>query len=323
MSCPPEMVPPRRFGALAGIGDNVAGDGTFDLWRQYARLLRRRRRSEETIRLYDVVLHDLWSYLERVGVRWDHLTPEDIDAWLRRTCHVGKRDAGLPLQRGTLHTYGAIAKRSYRLFAERGWLRRNPLEDWEPPPRPAARPRALPVSAIGLLLTELAEDRRLTMIVALMYHQALRIGEVVKLSVEDITLITDPPMIHIDGKGGREDWMPLSPALVPALRAYLLTRPKAGPLIPNHRYPTQHLSARYGARLLAAAMRPVVGDSGHALRHTAAQQLRRLTRDPFIVKDALRHATLDMQASYVGADVELLADALGRLPDPLRKEAHP
>jgi hypothetical protein len=49
-------------------------------------------------------------------------------------------------------------------------------------------------------------------------------------------------------------------------------------------------------------------------------RLRRQTHDPFLVKDALRHSSLDMQGAYVGADMELLADALGRLPDPLHQE---
>lgn len=128
-------------------------------------------------------------------------------------------------------------------------------------------------------------------------------------------------MLRVEGKGGREDWVPLNPALIPGLRAFLLTRPASGPLIPNLRFPTEHLSPRYAAGLLARAMRPVVGDSGHALRHTAATQLRRLTHDPYLVRDALRHSNLQQQGVYVGADLELLADALGKLPDPLQERS--
>jgi integrase len=177
----------------------------------------------------------------------------------------------------------------------------------------------LPVSAVGELLVELASDRRLVMMVILMYQQGLRVGEVCRLSVEDIALGADPPRIRIDGKGGQEDWMPLSAALIPGLRAWLLTRPSSGPLIPNYRFAGEHLSARYGATLLAAAMRPVVGDSGHALRHTGATQLARLTRDPFIVQAFLRHANLGTLSVYVGGAPGLAA-ALARLPDPLHQE---
>jgi len=256
-----------------------------DVWRHYERLLRWRRRSPETIHLSNVVLHDLWADLARRGVKWGRLTPDDVEVWLGRRCHPGKRDAGLPLSKGTRSTYGRKVATFYAAAAERGWLDGgNPLADWRPPPRPARRPRALPISAIGQLMVELAADRRLLMIVALGYHQGLRIGEICRLSVEDLALSADPPTIRIDGKGGREVEMDLSPTLVPGLRAWLLTRPARGPLIPNYRFPSEHLSPRYGARLLAAAMRPMVGDSGHALRHTAAQQLRRLTADPYVVK---------------------------------------
>jgi integrase len=150
--------------------------------------------------------------------------------------------------------------------------------------------------------------------VLLGYHQALRVGEIVRLSVEDVALGADPPMLRVDGKGGREAWMELSGALVGPLRVWLATRPPSGPLIPNWRFPASHLSARYASHMLAAVTRPVIGDSGHALRHTAATQLARLTRDPFVVQRALRHASVAEQAAYV--DVELGA-ALALLPDPL------
>ncbi len=292
---------------------------TDEVWQSYERLLRWRVRPD-TIHSYQVALHDLWRHLADHGVRWDRVTPEDVEAWLSRRCHPGKRDAGLPLSKGTRATYARRVLTFYTVAAARGWLTDgNPLADWRPPPRPARRPRALPVSAIGQLMVELAADRRLLMIVALGYHQGLRIGEICRLSVEDLALSADPPTIRVDGKGGREVEMDLSPTLVPGLRAWLLTRPSRGPLIPNYRFPSEHLSARYGARLLAAAMRPLVGDSGHALRHTAAQQLRRLTADPYVVKEALRHSSLDQQLAYVRAEPGLLAAALGRLPDPTRQ----
>jgi len=35
-----------------------------------------------------------------------------------------------------------------------------------------------------------------------------------------------------------------------------------------------------------------------------------------VVKEALRHSSLDQQLAYVGAEPGLLAAALGRIPDP-------
>ncbi|HEY5988371.1 MAG TPA: site-specific integrase, partial [Streptosporangiaceae bacterium] len=282
-----------------GGGNDVTVLSDDDVWRQYKRLLRHRRDSDATIHTYDVALHLLWCNLEQRGIRWDRVTPDDVESWLQAgRCPQGKRNAGLPWSNGTKHVHGARVLTFYTEATEQGWLKgANPLRNWKPPRRPGRRPRALPVSAVGQLLVELADDQRLRIVAMICYFQALRIGEVCRLSVEDVALSADPPMLRVEGKGGQETWMPLSPALVPGLRAFLLTRPASGPLIPNFRFPTEHLSARYGARLLAAAMRPVVGDSGHALRHTAAQQLRRLTRDPFIVRDALRHSSLEMQSS--------------------------
>lgn len=302
--------------AMMGGGNDVAVLSDDDVWRVYETLLRRKRRSPATIGLYQTALHDLWAFLDRQGLGWSQATPELVDAWLERACKPGKHGAGLPLSEGTRNTYGRDVQRFYAVASKRGWLEGgSPLEDWSPPPPPPTRPRALPVAEIGRLL--LLVDPRIRMMVLIGYFQALRVGEIVKLSVTDLALGADPPMLLVHGKGGKKTWMPLSPALVPWLRAFMVTRPSQGPLIPNFRDPGRHLDPKYATALLAAAMRPVVGDSGHALRHTAAQQLRRLTRDPFIVRDALRHSSVDMQSSYVGADLELLAGALAKLPDPL------
>lgn len=305
--------------AMMGEGNDVTVLSDDDVWQAYETLLRRKRRSPATIDLYRTALRALWAFLGRQGRHWAQVTPELVDAWLERTaCKPGKHGAGLPLSEGTRNTYGRDVQRFYAVASKRGWLEGgSPLEDWTPPPPPPSRPRALPVKAIAELL--LINDPRIRIMVLIGYHQALRVGEIVKLRVEDLALHADPPMLLVHGKGGRDVWMPLSPGLVPHLRVFLLIRPSQGPLIPNYRDPGRHLDPKYATALLAAAMRPVVGDSGHALRHTAAQQLRRLTRDPFIVRDALRHSSLEMQASYVGADLELLAGALAKLPDPLQE----
>lgn len=308
---------PSSLSAVGG-GNDVAVLSEDDVWGAYETLLRRKRRSPTTIGLYRTALHDLWAFGAKRGLRWWQATPELVDTWLERACKPGKHGAGMPLSEGTRNTYGRDVQRFYAVASKRGWLEGgSPLEDWAPPPPPPARPRALPVAEIGRLL--LLVDPRIRLMVLIGYHQALRVGEIVKLSVQDLALHADPPMLLVHGKGGKQVWMPLSPALVGPLRSFMLTRPTQGALIPNFRDPARHLDPKYATALLAAAMRPVVGDSGHALRHTAAQQLRRLTKDPFIVRDALRHSSVDMQSSYVGADLELLAGALAKLPNPLQE----
>jgi integrase len=286
-----------------------------EAWHRYERLLRWRQARPDTIHSYQVALHSLWTYLHGQGVRWDRLTPDDVETWLAGRCQTGKRNSGLQRSKGTRHTYGTRAATFYREATLQGWITgRNPLAGWRPPRRPGRRPRAVPVPAIAQLL--IVVDPRIRMMVLLGYHQALRVGEIVRLSVEDVALGADPPKIRVDGKGGREVWMELSGALVGPLRVWLATRPPSGPLIPNWRFPAEHLSARYASHMLAAVTRPVIGDSGHALRHTAATQLARLTKDPFVVQRALRHASVAEQSAYV--DVELGA-ALALLPDPLEE----
>jgi integrase/recombinase XerD len=301
-----------------GLAPVMAGALTSgEVWQAYEQLLRRKRDRETTVENYRKILHRLWADLEHDGLQWWQISPEWLDRRLRRPCQPGKRNSGRPLGEGSQHQYHGVAGRFYRTAASRGWIDVNPLEDAVPPRRPAKRPRALQIRVIADLL--LIVDPRIRMMILLAYHQGLRVGEICRLRVEDLAFGADPPMMQVDGKGGNRVWMPMSPALTGPLREWLVQRPAQGPLIPNFRAPDRHLDPAYASHMLAVTMRPLTGDSAHALRHTCAQQLRRLTKDPFVVRDAMRWSSAEMADTYVRQDEELLADAFAQLPDPLKE----
>ena len=72
----------------SGRRNRIGGDVTTDeAWQSYERLLRWRVRPD-TIHSYHVALHDLWRHLEQRGIRWDRVTPSDVEAWLGRRCQL-------------------------------------------------------------------------------------------------------------------------------------------------------------------------------------------------------------------------------------------
>lgn len=316
-----EVAPRRRDIDCPGIHENGSTVlSNHAAWARYREYLIGKQASPVTIREYRLTLLDLWSFLEtrkvtgpdgqKVPRAWHQVRPRDFHAWL-----------GRPLARNSQATYSKRVLHFYDLASRKRWLPgRNPLADVEPV-RPAARkPRALPLAKVGELLVALADDRRLHMMAMICYWQLLRIGEVCRLSVEDLDWTSDPPIMRIEGKGDREAWMDISPGLIPGLRAYLLTRPSTGPLIPNHQRPGQHLDPNYAACLLAKRMRPIVGDSAHALRHTAATELLEATGENIRqVQVALRHDSIKSTEGYVKTRPGRLVGWLAQLPDPLAK----
>jgi len=313
---------------LAAVLSNSAVWGRFREW------LQMQQSSPHTIRHYHTILWDFWAELEHSKVTgpdghkmpraWHQPRPRDLDRWLGRQCRPGKRNGGQPLARSSRAAYSRRVLSFYRWASRKRLLPgRNPLEDVVAVRRPARQPRALPLGDVGALLHWWADDPRISMMICLGYYQLLRVGEIVALSVEDFHLRADPPIVRVQGKGGREAWMPVNPALLPYLRAYLAGRPTNGPLIANLRYPGEHLSARYASHLLATAMRPVVGETGHALRHTGARQLRLLTSDIRAIQEALRHASIASTEIYLQDEPVMLAGLLARLPNPLAQGGNP
>lgn len=315
----PQVSAPSSSSILGGNGDMTILSNQ-QAWLKFKADLDARGASPRTVHVYRVPLKDFWQQIEqRKGGAWYHATPADFKRYLERRCKPGTRNAGQPLARNTRAHYSDRILRFYAWATQTGLLPRNPLvgcvaERWA-----RSRPRALRLEQVATAL-ELLDGRERVMC-ALGYYQMLRVGEMARLSVEDVHLTGRVPLIRIQGKGGYEDWMDVTPALVPILRAYLATKPPSGPLLENYARPGAHLSADYCARLLARALRALVGDTGHALRHTGATELLIATGDNvYVVQQALRHRTLKATQVYLAARPGRLAGQLARLPDPLKAE---
>ena len=68
----------------------------------------------------------------------------------------------------------------------------------------------------------------------LMYHCGLRVGETVRIEVNDIHGREKPPRLHIRcGKGGKDRFVPLAPAMVEELRTWWRTHQNPKFLFPS------------------------------------------------------------------------------------------
>jgi len=100
-----------------------------------------------------------------------------------------------------------------------------------------AEPLVLPVvlarSEVQALLKTVIEPRFRT-VLALMYHCGVRVGEAVRIEVRDIHGREQPPRLHVrHGKGGKERFVPLAPAMVTQLRQWWATHRNRTFLFPS------------------------------------------------------------------------------------------
>jgi integrase/recombinase XerD len=153
----------------------------------------------------------------------------------------------------------------------------------------------------------------------------LRVSEVTRLTVQDITTTTPGAAIHTTGKGRKQRATPLTKQSAAILRAWL---PEAGPAPSGPAFPTRRgtpMSADAVQRLVAkhataaAPNCPSIAAkhvTPHTLRHTAAMALLHAGVDTSVIALWLGHQSPVTTHIYLHADMTIKERALARITDP-------
>ena len=165
----------------------LEGDEKLELLQKYLDHLLARNKSPRTIRTFESILRKFLEYigskqLEEVGV-WD------LDGFL-----AGLRKKGY--KESSVYTAAVAVKK----FLEYVGLERA-LEGFEYPKRPKELPKYLTREEVERLVRA-AESRRDRLIILLLYATGVRVGELVRIRVEDVDL--GRMSIRVFGKGGKE-----------------------------------------------------------------------------------------------------------------------
>ena len=181
---------------------------------------------------------------------------------------------------------------------------------------PQALPLVLAREQVALLLGALREARYRA-VLALIYHTGLRVGEAVRIQLRDLRETHTPhPRLHVRcGKGGKDRFVPLAPAMVAQLRAWWKThrhpqwlfpgptsawRERAQPAEAVQRAPT-HLSVsavQNTFRLARAQSGLPVEATVHTLRHCYATHLLEEGVSLRLISQYLGHASLETTVLY-------------------------
>jgi integrase/recombinase XerD len=179
---------------------------------------------------------------------------------------------------------------------------------------PQTLPTVLSRQEVQQVLTVVREPR-FAVCLRLMYYCGLRVGEAVALEVKDILGHQHPPCLHIrNGKGGKDRYVPLAPAMLKELREWWPTHrnPKlifpsppsskeqrvVGQSMKQTSQPMSVASVQEVFRLArrASGIRPEA--TTHTLRHSYATHLLEEGVSLRQISSYLGHESLDTTAIY-------------------------
>ncbi|MDA2926276.1 tyrosine recombinase XerC, partial [Acidobacteria bacterium AH-259-G07] len=179
--------------------------------------------SSHTLKSYQRDLLEFDSYLAR-GERENSIDPGEID-------HISIRDFLTHLyQKGngksSIARKLAAIRSFFRYLYNEGKVPSNPAKLVRTPRLPDRKPRFLSVREMETIL-QLPDNRtergvRDRAILELLYASGLRIGELVRMNLEDLSL--EERLVKVYGKGKKERLVPFGEKAKEALQRYLLTR---------------------------------------------------------------------------------------------------
>ena len=264
----------------------------------------------------------------------------------RRPVHQLDKDTLLMWQ-ASIGAYAPNTRKSYaatvRLFVrwlhEEGHIDRDPSKAIAKVNMPRRVPRALSRDDVRKVLG-IEAIPRLKAIIWLMLGCALRCVEVSNLDMDDYD--RDAGTILVRGKFGHERVLPLPPEAQSALDCYIgmVRGHRPGPLFlaigskmsVDRRMSPHWISTRVSrAMKLAGVHQPYDRKSAHAIRHTAAADLYKMTKDLQLAQQMLGHRSIATTESYLrGVDLDDLRVAMASrrygetsLGEPLRGAPSP
>ncbi|HSL91836.1 MAG TPA: tyrosine recombinase XerC [Candidatus Limnocylindrales bacterium] len=316
------------------VTETVGAIGQFSRF-----LLSERNASRNTVRAYLREVSDLRAFIaetkgkdpETAGGGWKSVTTADLRRFF---------SARFPALKSSSLARKMSAVRSFFAFlVGQGALRGNPADSLTAPRREMRLPEFLPVDEmmdfLGSLPSEGKRQARDAAILELLYSSGLRVGELVSLRLEDVSL--EEGTVRVTGKGRKVRVVPVGGHAIRALKRYLDVRPgmRGGgskssldePFFLNLRGKAgkksgSGISARSVARMLEGTLnrRRL---SPHGMRHSFATHLLESGADLRAIQEMLGHASLSTTQRYARVDVGHLVGAYEKAHPLAKRQGKP
>lgn len=276
-------------------------------YRQYLRL--EKGLSDNTVEAYLADLDKLYAYLTLEGIHFLDVTVGQLEQFA-----AGLHDIGIQ-PRSQARILSGI-RSFYRFLVVDGFLDQDPTELLESPKLGLHLPEVLAVEEIDALLAAIdlstREGQRNRAIVETLYSCGLRVSELCGLKLSDLYL--QEGFVKVEGKGGKQRLVPISPRAVQEITAYLPIRDE-GLIRPG--YEDYVFISRFGKNIsrimvfhfikeLAAAIGLKKTISPHTFRHSFATHLLEGGASIRQVQEMLGHENILTTEIYTHLDREHL-----------------
>jgi integrase/recombinase XerC len=290
---------------------------------QYLRF--EKRYSPHTLLAYEKDLAQFSTYLtEQCGQPpLKSISHFHIRGWLAEMKDADQTPRTINRKLSSLNAY-------YRYLLKTGVIEKNPLRKLHTQRLPERLPSYLKEEETTLLLEELQFDEGFKgttdrLICELLYTTGMRRNELLQLKEKDIEWSLR--QLRILGKGNKERLVPLSQAMLDALRDYIAEKQKLEQHDRDHLLVLENGTSLYAGYIYRAIKRYLSGDennpavttmkkkSPHVLRHTFATHLLNNGANIQSIKDLLGHSSLAATQVYTHNNIEKLKE--------IHKQNHP
>lgn len=312
--------PPKRALAQAPLPAQIDAFLTY--------MAAERRMAARTVDAYRRDLHGLVRYLEAQTQTCDGARVElrHLRGFLAQQVDAGVVPNTLARKLSALRTF-------FRFLERRGDLRENPASRLKSPKVRRGLPRFLSIEAAAEVI-EAAGDQgaapnRDRAVLELLYGSGLRVGELVLLNLQDVSLSAGE--VRVLGKGQRERIVPFGPPARAALDVYLQEREHLRSRRTGFQDPQAVFLSTRGTRLSTRWVQELVKRYGalgaarpdlhpHAMRHSCATHLLDAGADLRGIQELLGHSSLSTTQRYTHVSVDRLAEVYHRA-HPLARNA--
>jgi integrase/recombinase XerD len=258
---------------------------------------------------YETDLKNYLRALAQSGKDSLKATHEDITDYLWQRKAQGMQPSSLARHIASLRAY-------YRFLSAEGLIQKDPAAFIQTPRQPERLPRYLNVDEVSRLISSVRGQSlsqiRLRAMLELMYAAGLRVGELVKLTFDQVNL--EVGYVRVFGKGGKERIVPIGQRARLALQGYLSRRPEARAsvktvFVSNRKTPMSAVQFWRLIRKTARAAGITKPVSPHTLRHSFASHLVQHGADLRAVQEMLGHASIATTQIYTHLDRSHLQEA--------------
>ena len=273
--------------------------------------------AQNTIAAYDRDLIDIDLFMQARGNALETAKPVDFKAYVDQLSNKTqvKGDRSNKTTPRTVARRISAARQFYKFIISEGVREDDPTSTIEAPKQKRTLPKILTEEEMNHAITVAgqkgnASSKRLVCLLEMIYSTGLRVSELVGLPLTSYQ--EDSQFMIVEGKGGRERMVPLTPSAQKSLKAYVDVREgfigegdngtQAAWLFPSKTSIRGHLTRQRFAQMLKdlskAADFPMGKLSPHTIRHSFATHLLKNGADLRAVQKMLGHADIATTQIY-------------------------